>query len=1083
MADNIKETLNELLATIPTDDNTLIVLKGFPISICDPTIKIDIENLLKSKIRYLKDLVMSNRKYILYEEFLALKGLLLDEYHKIFIIDNNLYLNYYPLYANITENILEALLNHYNEDVDENAYIGRPEDNPSDIYVNVERIDDRVFVVYHNPENFLRDEKIVIVKLYITPMISLHQDKIDENKLQEISILRDISDEIDYIRLIKDLFKNPSEIYITIDNSNIDSLILEEKIRILQFAWEEWTDIKICTISHKIKETKTNPAFKRILKRYWNTDDFREFNVYDVDKLKDGILETKSISQAEIISDIVTQVNRSIEGKDARDVFVTAPTGSGKSVLFQIPAIYLSEDEDKDQLVTLVISPLIGLMTDQVKGLELKDYNYARTINSSIAPIVKENIIQEIKDYKCHILYLSPESLLSRSDLERLIGERKLGMIVVDESHIVTTWGKQFRPDYWFLGDHIQKLRNDMKRSGRSFIITTFTATAIYGGIEDMYRETRDSLHMSNPITYLGYVKRDKEIDIDIKPITKIEGQKNYLPDKFNSLVELIEDAISAEKKMLIYFPMINVLENFYEWCQSRNFADQIVRYHAKLKPTDRQENYESYRNGDKRIMLATKAFGMGIDIDDIEIVAHFAPTGNVCDYVQEIGRAARKVELHGYAQYRYLKNDLRYIKQLHGLSVIRKRQLIQVIEKIYELYLYNLRGKETFLTRQRNAMLIDAESFSYIFNDDQQDENGAINKVKTAMLLIQKDFLNRLPYSPFRMRPVPMFKYAYFAIADNYQTELRKEYGDVIKQITTQKGGICSVDLESIWKKVYYSQYSFPQFKYLLFSKSPKIDLITRYKMSSALCVDVVFEERYSESFSRIINAVTNTLADTDLFGQYKTQKQLASDLKTRIGCRTIESESIISTVIAAMEIYKREYTGSLIISLFRQDYNKDSTPKYQFTSSMDDFFTWLRNGYKYITTNVTDGKLYLANTDEKNFCKEYTTIFGLLECFNVLSFKMLGGSDSQLYIYVNQSKRLKEIIDNPSIYKNYLLDTITKRHKLSVEMLTYIFENNFSNEEVWGIIENYFVGKIPDVVLNKYNKREDDIQNETVS
>lgn len=125
--------------------------------------------------------------------------------------------------------------------------------------------------------------------------------------------------------------------------------------------------------------------------------------------------------------------------------------------MFQVPAIYLAQKQSK--LLTLVISPLIGLMNDQVKGLEKRGYYGAKTINSDISPVVKTEIMEKVKNGQYDILYLSPETLLARSDVEQLIGNRTIGMIVVDEAHIVTTWGKQFRPDYWYLGDHIRKLR------------------------------------------------------------------------------------------------------------------------------------------------------------------------------------------------------------------------------------------------------------------------------------------------------------------------------------------------------------------------------------------------------------------------------------------------------------------------------------------------------------------------------------------------------------------------------------------------------------------------------------------------
>ena len=241
------------------------------------------------------------------------------------------------------------------------------------------------------------------------------------------------------------------------------------------------------------------------MKRHWGYDNFRNFKVYDLPSLDKGEKIICEVSQEQIISDIVRQVENCMNGDNIQDIFVTAPTGAGKSVIFQIPAIYLAE---KYNLLTIVISPLIGLMNDQVKNLTLKNYQQAETINSDISPILKEQIIEKISEGACNILYISPETLLSRSDIEQLIGDRIIGLVVIDEAHIVTTWGKQFRPDYWYLGDHIKKLRKiQSNRKGHSFIIATFTATAIYKGVEDMYNETIAALHLDN-LSWIHQAKR-----------------------------------------------------------------------------------------------------------------------------------------------------------------------------------------------------------------------------------------------------------------------------------------------------------------------------------------------------------------------------------------------------------------------------------------------------------------------------------------------------------------------------------------------------------------------------------------------
>ena len=123
--------------------------------------------------------------------------------------------------------------------------------------------------------------------------------------------------------------------------------------------------------------------------------------------------------------------------------------------MFQIPAIYLEEELG---LLTIVITPLISLMNDQVENIASMT-NKAATINSDNTPADRETIRNKIKSNKISILYISPETLLSNTDISNLIGEREIGLLVVDESHIVATWGKSFRPDYWYLGDFIQKIK------------------------------------------------------------------------------------------------------------------------------------------------------------------------------------------------------------------------------------------------------------------------------------------------------------------------------------------------------------------------------------------------------------------------------------------------------------------------------------------------------------------------------------------------------------------------------------------------------------------------------------------------
>ena len=660
----IKNILKEKLIEINKSmaDDSIIVLKGIPFCFIGENVSISYDDIVKDKLKYLFDLWNSKRRFILYEEFLLLSGFIIQQYKHVFILDNNIYMELYPINDYFSNEIKKCLLTHFTEsDANENddSYIGNINEYIS-IFNGVKVNNDGVVGSYYEPD--LWNEKIHLIEIFDNK----HLDITSSN--DESSVEIDLVEESDYLKLVKIMYEEPTKVSIRISNYTGDKRRLKDHISKIAYFWKNCTDIVCVQTQSYSEEFCPRIEFKTILKKYWGYDSYRNLPIYDMAQLDKGQKSVISVSQEKIISNIVEQVENCGEHKSFRDIFVTAPTGAGKSVMFQVPAIYLAE---KYELLTIVISPLIGLMNDQVKNLELKNYTFAETINSDISPIIKQSIISKVSDGKSHILYISPETLLSRSDVEQLIGDRTIGMIVIDEAHIVTTWGKQFRPDYWYLGDHIRKLRKrQIDKKNRSFVIATFTATAIYHGVEDMYTETINSLYMLSPITYLGYIKRnDIDIVIDRTKATK-EQRTEYELDKLEDIAKrILPQALITKKKTLIYFPTVALIERCFEYLYNLHLIENVAVYHGSLPKNEKQENYENFYTGKKLIMLATKAFGMGIDINDIERVVHVAPTGNVCDYVQEIGRAARKETLRGEAFYHYNSRDFKFASSVSNVG------------------------------------------------------------------------------------------------------------------------------------------------------------------------------------------------------------------------------------------------------------------------------------------------------------------------------------------------------------------------------------------------------------------------------
>lgn len=1048
MYKKVKSIINENIGT-----GTLFVLKGYPV--CEyggETIKM--KSVIENKIGRLFELSANENHIISFDEFICLYDMVILQYKRIIIIENPCYANLYPVDVALDENVVFSLLAHFDDETSNDTEVVDISEYTF-IYSNFVETDMGVACCYNISDALLKLEKIerIVIREVNARELDIAEKNVDDEYIN-------ICNDIDYYQLLKRLETTNQSYIVGWDSFVSGKEIIYTHLVYLNGLFEG----RLKTFLTEKISVEPNIHYPKVLEymeKYWGYKSFRDIKTYDIAELEKGKKEVVSISQEKIISDLIEQVERCREGKNFKDIFVTAPTGAGKSLMFQLPAMYIAEQYG---LVTLVITPLIGLMNDQVQALEARGYRGARTINSDISPIIKQEILDEVANGQCSILYLSPESLLSRSDIEALIGKRRIGMLIVDEAHIVTTWGKQFRPDYWYLGDHVQKLRRKQSRNEEDpmpFIIATFTATAIYEGHEDMYHETLNSLHMIDPITYLGYVKREN-ISIEIGEVEVKKNKTEYEMNKFDALISIINTSLMRDQKVLIYFPTVVLINRFCDYCYSKNLGAYVAKYHGQMMADAKEENFQDFLQGKKLVMLATKAFGMGIDIPDITTVLHFAPTGNVCDYMQEIGRAARDKTIDGRAIYKHMSNDFQHIKRLHGLSAIKKYQLVEVIKKILELYVAHRYGdaKEQFV-KKRNEMLIDTECFSYIFDGPMSDENDLINKVKTAMLLIQKDYENR-GYAPFYMRPIPVFAYGYFAMSEQTQRMLNAKYPGAVA-VKYPVMNVCEVNLKKIWESDYEAKMSFPKFKFLLYSNSEELEFNKKYSFSTAMSVEVYFEDNSAQTFRKILDSIKAATQLSIIKGKYYSLEELVNEVINQAKISRYRAESTLNVVLAAMDVYRRDFAKKMYGNIFKTNISQNGKVSYLFEAPSREFFSWLEHGYEYVQKNTKDDHMYVVNSKDGKYTKEIITILGVLEAFDVLRFKSLGGSNSQIYIYVNETKTMTIVRDRPYTYNNKLLDLIDYRHKESVKMLTFLFQSQLSSDQIWEHLENYFLGILP--------------------
>ena len=318
-----------------------------------------------------------------------------------------------------------------------------------------------------------------------------------------------------------------------------------------------------------------------VLKKYFGYESFRE-------------------GQQELITNIL----------ERHDVLGIMPTGAGKSICYQVPAVMLEG-------ITLVISPLISLMKDQVGTLNEAGIR-AAYLNSSLSYAQYRKALSLARGYTYKIIYVAPERLMSDEFLS-FAKEMKISMVCVDEAHCVSQWGQDFRPHYL----HIREFLKEMPQRP---IVSAFTATATTQVKEDILQ----LLDMKDPYTITtGFDRKNLYFAVE-KP-----------KDKYQALLHYVKQ--HTEDAGIVYCLSRKTVEEVCDRLCADGFA--ATRYHAGLSDAERMNNQDDFIYDRKTIMVATNAFGMGIDKSNVRFVVHFNMPKNMESYYQEAERAGRDGE------------------------------------------------------------------------------------------------------------------------------------------------------------------------------------------------------------------------------------------------------------------------------------------------------------------------------------------------------------------------------------------------------------------------------------------------------
>jgi ATP-dependent DNA helicase RecQ len=408
------------------------------------------------------------------------------------------------------------------------------------------------------------------------------------------------------------------------------------------------------------------------------------------------------------------------------------PTGTGKSLCYQLPAL---SRYDKTGALTVVISPLVALMADQVAGLEARGVTCCAAINGLLSPPERADVLDRVRLGDIGILMLSPEQLRNRT-VRQVLAQREIGGWVLDEAHCLSKWGQDFRPDYRYVSRFIRE------RADQNLIppILCLTATAKPDVTADIISHFQTKLAIELTV-FDGGASRTN-LDFNVVMTTTAE--------KFTQIQQLLEHDLPPEQTggAIVY-------------CATRKHAEQVTKFlathelaaryfHSTLPPETKKTVQAEFIKGDLRVIAATNAFGMGIDKPDVRLVIHADIPGSLENYVQEAGRAGRDRQ-PARCVLLYTIDDVERQFGLSARSRLTQREIQGVLKALRNLDRKKRLGGEVVAT----AGEILAEDQDEVFQRDSATDD---TRVRTALAWLEEAGLlsreeNRVQVFPSSLR------------------------------------------------------------------------------------------------------------------------------------------------------------------------------------------------------------------------------------------------------------------------------------------------------------------------------------------
>ena len=397
------------------------------------------------------------------------------------------------------------------------------------------------------------------------------------------------------------------------------------------------------------------------------------------------------------------------------------PTGTGKSLCYQVPALSRFV---RTGALSIVISPLVALMEDQVKGLRERGIESCAAINGLLSMPERADVLDRVRLGDIGILLIAPEQLRNKS-VRKVLAQREIGAWIFDEAHCLSKWGQDFRPDYRYVARFIRE-NAEASPGGDLPLIQCLTATAKPEVVADIVGHFREKLGVEVRVLD-GGSKRDN-LEFDVIETTASE--------KFSRVFQLIERDLPAEMSggAIAYCATRAQTEDLAGFLREKGLA--AAPYHAKLPPETKKETQKAFINGALRVIAATNAFGMGIDKPDVRLVVHADIPGSLENYLQEAGRAGRD-RAQARCVLLYTSDD---VERQHGMSAssrLSQRDIQSVLRALRQLQRKKDRSQALVAT---SGEILDEDEEGKFKRDIATDDT----RVRTAIAWLEEAGLVR---------------------------------------------------------------------------------------------------------------------------------------------------------------------------------------------------------------------------------------------------------------------------------------------------------------------------------------------------